>query len=185
MTNRLFVMGVGSSPWPEDYVLTGQPWTRRGARMDEMIQIIRGLQTGDYFEFRGEFYDIPKVKMRPAPSQPIPILIGGHSEPALRRAAQLGDGWMHGGSSRAVLERLIARLGELRREAGRAQLPFEIHVISRDGFTVDGVRRLQDLGVTDVVVGFRNVYQKEQDSETLADKIGALRGFADSVIAKV
>jgi len=185
LTGGRLALGVGSSPWPEDYVFCGQPWERRGARMDEMLAIMRGLETGDWFEFHGEFYDVPKIKMRPAPAQPIPILIGGHAEAALRRAATIGDGWMHGGGSRAELEQLIARLGELRREHGRAARPFEIHVLSRDAYSVDGVRRLEELGVTDVIVGFRNPYQREQDPQTLAEKVGALRAFADKVIAKV
>ena len=77
--NRLG-LGVGTSPWPEDYELLGVPFAKRGKRMDECIEIIKGLTSGDYFEFHGEFYDIPKTKMTPAPSQPIPILIGGHAE---------------------------------------------------------------------------------------------------------
>ena len=89
-------LGVGTSPWPEDYQLMGVPFAKRGKRIDECIDIIRGLTTGDYFEYHGEFYDIPKTKMTPAPSQPIPILIGGHADAALRRAAR-ADGWMHGG----------------------------------------------------------------------------------------
>jgi probable F420-dependent oxidoreductase len=185
MTNNRFVMGVGSSPWPEDYALCGQPWAKRGARMDEMIQIIRGLATGEYFEFHGEFYDIPKVKIRPVPSRPIPILIGGHSEAALKRAAQSGDGWMHGGGSREELVKLLARLKELRAESGRADAPFEVHVISREAYTVDGVRKLEELGVTDVVIGFRNPYQREQDTQTLEQKIGALRTYRDKVISKL
>ncbi len=79
--NRLG-LGVGTSPWPEDYELMGVPFARRGKRMDECIEIIKGLTSGDYFEFHGEFYDIPKTKMTPAPSQPIPILIGGHADAA-------------------------------------------------------------------------------------------------------
>jgi hypothetical protein len=92
---------------------------------------------------------------------------------------------MHGGGSTEELQRLIARLGELRQEHGRASAPFEIHVLSRDAYSVDGVRRLEELGVSDVIVGFRNPYQRAQDGQTLADKVGALRAFADKVIAKV
>ena len=103
--NRLG-LGVGTSPWPEDYELLGVPFAKRGKRMDECIEIIKGLTSGDYFEFHGEFYDIPKTKMTPAPSEPIPILVGGHAEAALRRAARC-DGWMHGGSRRKELDRLI------------------------------------------------------------------------------
>ena len=96
--NRLG-LGVGTSPWPEDYELMDVPFAKRGKRMDECIEIIRGLTSGDYFEFHGEFYDIPKTKMTPAPTQPIPILIGGHADAALRRAARC-DGWMHGAARR-------------------------------------------------------------------------------------
>ena len=77
---------------------------------------------------------------------------------------------------------MLARLGELRREYGTEARPFEIHVISLDGFTLDGVRRLEELGVTDTIVGFRNAYEK--DTQTLQQKLDALRGFADRVIAK-
>jgi alkanesulfonate monooxygenase SsuD/methylene tetrahydromethanopterin reductase-like flavin-dependent oxidoreductase (luciferase family) len=85
--NRLG-LGVGTSPWPEDYELMGVPFAMRGKRMDECIEIIKGLTTGEYFEFHGEFYDIPKTKMTPAPTKPVPILVGGHAEAALKRAAR-------------------------------------------------------------------------------------------------
>jgi probable F420-dependent oxidoreductase len=178
--NRL-VLGVGTSPWPEDYVVTGTPWEGRGARMDEMIAILRGLGTGEFFEFHGKYYDIPAIKLCPVPTQPVPILIGGHADAALRRAARLGDGWMHGGGKENLGD-LLAKLNQYRRDAGRERVPFEIHVISMDAFTLDGVRRLEDQGVTDVVVGFRNAY--EADTQTLQHKLDALRGFADRVIAK-
>jgi hypothetical protein len=160
----------------------GVSFARRGKRMDECIEIIRGLTTGDYFEFHGEFYDIPKTKMTPAPARPIPILIGGHADAALRRAAR-NDGWMHGGGDPAELDSLIARLKQLREEEGRTG-PFEIHVISVDGFTLDGIKRLEDKGVTDVIVGFRVPYIVGSDTEPLDDKIRNLERFAEHVIAK-
>ncbi len=183
ITGNRFGFGVGLSPWPEDFQVTGQDWKSRGRRMDEMIEIIRGLGRGDYFEYHGEHFEIPSIKICPVATQPLPILIGGHAEPALRRAARLGDGWMHAGGEQRSLEQLLHRLGELRRECGRENEPFEIHVISLDAYTVDGVRRLQDLGVTDAIVGFRNAYEK--DTMPLEQKTDALRRFADQVIAKV
>jgi probable F420-dependent oxidoreductase len=180
--NRLG-LGVGTSPWPEDYDLMGVPFAKRGKRMDECIDIIKGLTTGEYFEFHGEFYDIPKTKMTPAPTKPIPILIGGHADAALKRAARC-DGWMHGGGDPDELDRLIKRLKQLREEQGRAD-PFEIHVISADAFTADGIKRLEDKGVTDVIVGFRIPYIMGQDTEPLDAKIRHLEKFAEKVIAKV
>src|SRR6202030_4808874 len=172
--NRLG-LGVGTSPWPEDYELMDVPFTKRGNRMDECIAIIRGLTSGNYFEFHGEFYDIPKTKMTPAPTQPIPILIGGHADAALRRAAR-ADGWMHGGGDPEELDRLIGRVKQLREEEGKTG-PFEIHVISVDGFTLDGVKRLEDKGVTDVIVGFRIPYIMGTDTEPLDAKIRNLEMF--------
>jgi probable F420-dependent oxidoreductase len=184
LTGNRFLFGVGTSPWPEDYELLDVPWARRGKRMDEAIDVIRGLTGGGYFEYHGEVFDVPAVKMAPTPSAPVPILIGGHGEAALRRAAVMGDGWMHGGGDPADLPRLLSRLAEFRSEAGRAQEPFETHVISMDAFTVDGVRRLEEKGVTDVVVGFRWPYVVGPDIEPLQSKIDNLRRFADTVIAK-
>lgn len=180
--NRLG-LGVGTSPWKEDYELLGVPFAKRGRRMDECIEIIRGLTTGEYFEFHGEFYDIPKTKMTPAPNKPIPILVGGHAEAALKRAARC-DGWMHGGGDPAELDRLIKRLNQIREDEGRTG-PFEIHVISVDAFTLDGIKRLEDKGVTDVIVGFRIPYITGQDTEPLDAKIRNLEMFAQNVIAKL
>ena len=185
MTGNRLVLGVGTSPWPEDYELTGTPWEKRGKRMDECVAIVRGLTAGDYFEHHGEIFDIPAVKITPVPTQPIPILIGGHHEAALKRAAKVGDGWMHGGGDPADLPGLLTRLAELRAEYGTADKPFELHVISADAYSVDGIRRLEDLGVTDVIVGFRWPYVVEPDTETLQTKVDALRFYAESVISKV
>lgn len=185
LTGNRLGLGVGLSPWPEDFTVMGVPWERRGKRMDEAIEVVRGLTSGGYFEYHGEFFDLPAVKMNPVPTEPIPILVGGHSEPALRRAARLGDGWMHGGGSPEELDALLARLAAARAEEGTADRPFEIHVISMDAYTVDGVKRLEDKGVTDVIVGFRMPYIKGPDTEPLAKKVESLERFAENVIAKV
>lgn len=185
LTDNRLVLGVGTSPWPEDYAVCDVPWERRGRRMDESIDVLRGLLTGEFFEFHGEIYDLQSVKMTPAPSAPLPILIGGHGEAALRRAARTGDGWMHGGGDPAELPGLLARLAELRREHARDSEPFEIHAISMDAYTPDGVRRLEDLGITDAIVGFRWPYHVGPDPEPLQPKLDAIARFADDVITNV
>jgi probable F420-dependent oxidoreductase len=183
MIGERFAFGVGLSPWPEDFAATGTEWKNRGARMDEMIEIIRGVTSGAFFAFEGKHYQVPSLKICPVPKRPIPILIGGHAEPALNRAARLGDGWMHAGGDAGALDGDLARLHELRREHGREKLPFEIHVIAMEAYTLDGVKRLEDKGVTDCIVGFRNAY--ETDTMPLQQKVDALRGYADRIIAKV
>jgi probable F420-dependent oxidoreductase len=174
-------LGIGTSPWPEDFEATGEDWKTRGPRTDEMIDIIRGLAAGGYFEYRGRHYQIPRIKMCPAPDRPIPILVGGHAEPALRRAARMGDGFMFAGGSASELSGCLTRLRELRQEYGRTD-PFAIYASSRDGYTRDGVKRLADLGVTDLVVGFRQPYVRGPDTEPLQKKLDALAWYGDAII---
>src|SRR5260221_12128684 len=94
LTGNRLVLGVGTSPWREDYEVLGVPWERRGQRMDEELAIIRGLSAGGYFSFRGEVYDLPRIKIAPVPSQPLPLLLAGNSVSALRRASPAGNGWL-------------------------------------------------------------------------------------------
>ncbi|MBF6210085.1 TIGR03619 family F420-dependent LLM class oxidoreductase [Nocardia puris] len=183
LSDNRFGLGVGISPWPDDFEIMDVPFAKRGARMDECVDIVRGLTAGGYFEYHGTVYDLPPIKINPVPTEPIPILVGGHSDPALRRAAERGDGWMHAGGDPGELDRLLVKLDALRAECGTRK-DFEVHVISLDGFTVDGVKRLEDKGVTDVIVGFRYPYTREQDTESLDTKIANLSRFAEKVIAR-
>jgi probable F420-dependent oxidoreductase len=185
LTGNRLALGVGISPWPEDFEIMGVPFERRGKRMDECMEIVRGLTAGGYFEFHGEFYDIPPIKISPTPTEPIPLLVGGHADAALRRAVLRGDGWMHGGGPNEQLDELLGKIAKIRAAEGLTDKPFEVHVISTDAYTPDGVKRLADRGVTDVIVGFRIPYIVGPDTEPLAKKIEHLNRFAEHVIAKV
>jgi probable F420-dependent oxidoreductase len=182
--NRLG-LGVGLSPWPEDFASLGVPWQSRGSRMDECMDILRGLTTGEFFGYSGEFYSFDPLQLCPAPTTRIPLLVGGHSEAALRRAVVRGDGWMHAGGDGKELDRLLRRLGEIRQAEGDTRNDFEVHVISYDAYTADGVKRLEDRGVTDAIVGFRVPYIVGPDTEPLAAKVRHLEWYAENVIAKV
>jgi probable F420-dependent oxidoreductase len=176
-------LGVGISPWPEDFAAMGLPWEKRGARMDEAIDIVRGLTAGGWFEYDGDVWQLDRCKIAPVPARPIPILVGGHSAPALRRAASRGDGWIHAGGDAAELAEMVPQLQQLRAGYGREHEPFEIHAVSIDAYSPDGVRRLEDAGVTDVIVGFRWPYTTEPDPQPLDEKIDLLRRFAERMIA--
>ncbi len=182
--NRLG-LGVGLSPWPEDFAALGVPWAERGRRTDECIDIIRGLTAGGYFAYDGEFYQLAPIKQTPVPTTPIPILVGGHADGALRRAVVRGDGWMHAGGDPAELDRMLERLAQIRTEHEDHRADFEIHVISVDAYSPDGVRRLEDRGVTDCIVGFRDPYHAGPDTQPLSAKIAALEQFAEQVIHRV
>jgi probable F420-dependent oxidoreductase len=178
-------LGVGISPWPEDFAAMDVPWERRGKRMDEMVEVLGGLMAGGWYEFHGDELQLERCKICPTPETPIPLLIGGHADVALRRAARQGDGWIHAGGDPAELGNMVQRVHALRAEYGRADQPFEVHAISLDAFSIDGVHKLEELGVTDVIVGFRYPYTASPDTQPLPEKIDLLRRFADTVVTKV
>ena len=185
ITGGRFGFGVGTSPWREDYDMTGVPWERRGARMDECIEIINGLQNGEFFGYSGDFYEIPEIQLCPVPEERVPILVGGHSAMALERAGRLGDGWIHAGGDPGELARMMSVVEESRRHHDRADQPFEVHAISVDAYSPEGIERLEAAGVTDVIVGFRDAYSPGPDTQPLDEKLAALHWYADEILSKV
>ncbi len=180
-----FAFGVGISPWVEDFEICGERWEKRGKRMDEMIEILRGFHSGEYFGFEGEFYQIPRCKMNPVPKNNTPIFIGGHAELALKRAAKIGDGWIHAGGDSDTLKVYIDKINHYREVFGTQDKPFEIHAITADSFSIDGVKRLEDIGVTECIVGFRDAYKGEQDTTDADAKIQMMTWYKENIIDKV
>lgn len=182
MARGLFNFGVGLSPWPEDYIALGVPYDGRGSRLDECIEIVRGLTGGGYFEYHGQYYDFPAIKINPVPSRSLPIIVGGHSDAALKRAAR-NDGWSCAGAPFGELVAMIRKLNSFRAEYGR-EGDFRIFESDIGEVTYDDVRRKEDAGVTDLIVYFRNIYEIEEDNEPLPDKIDRFKRFSDEVIAR-
>lgn len=181
LSGNRFDFGIGISPWAEDFAVCGVPWEKRGKRFDEQIAILRGLESGEFFGHQGEMLQMPANKMCPAPTAPTPLLIGGHAEPALKRAAKLGDGWMCAGADMEELQRYLNRIADLRKEYGTQDQPFRIFTTGQNAFTEAGIEELEQIGVTDVVIGFRNLYAMEAD-KTLEEKIGMLQWYASTFI---
>lgn len=186
MSHNRFLFGVGLSPWPDDYQVTATEWRHRGKRFDEMIEVMRGLMAGGYHEHSGTYYNYPAIKMTPVPTREVPFIFGGHSDAALDRAARLGDGWSHaGGGGRDDVEdlkRMIGKLHELRAKYGRSN-PFRIFGLSQHAFTQEGLKMLEDAGVTDVCIAIRNPYE-EGDTMSVDEKIAALLQYAQAMIGK-
>jgi probable F420-dependent oxidoreductase len=122
------IVGVGVGWWPEEFeALAAPPFAQRGAVTDEYINLMKTLWTEDSPRFEGKHYRIGDVTMLPHPVQKPhpPIWVGGHTEPALRRTATLGDVWhpigLRGpaGLAPAELAEKLARIRALAREAGR------------------------------------------------------------------
>ncbi len=178
-----FALGVGLSWMPEEFAWTGTEKRTRGVRTDEAIEIIRAVCAGGgprWVEHHGAHYDFDKLMISPAPEQPVPIYTGGHSEPSLKRAARLADGWVSVQSTADELGASLRRLVELRHEYGRADLPFRTSCLAMDVFDLDGYRRLADLGVTDIQVVPWYFYGGDPDA--LETKRDSLLRFADEVL---
>jgi probable F420-dependent oxidoreductase len=124
MAEGRFGFGVGISPWPEDFIAGQIPWEKRGKRMDEMMEILSGLMSGEYFAYEGEIFNIDAIKLCPVPKMAVPLLVGGHAKPALRRAARLGDGWIAAGATVDELKVMIDQINEFRKTYERDHLFF-------------------------------------------------------------
>ena len=182
LSNNRFDFGVGISPWEEDFAVCDVPWEKRGLRLDEQIDIIRGLESGEFFGYKGEIHNMPAIKMTPKPTAPTPILVGGHAEPALRRAARLGDGWISAGSSLNELRDMIGQIEDFRKDYGRDQGAFEYHAMTEAAYSAEGLTDLANAGVTEVIIAFRNPYDAEPDTQTVEEKVGMINWYAENVI---
>lgn len=182
VSNNRISLGAGLSPWKEDFTYNGVEFEKRGKLMDECIAIIRGAMSGEYFEFHSEHYDFGPMKMSPVPERPVPILVGGHAKPALRRAARLGDGWISANSDYDSLKSMVAQLDEFRKEYGTdSNEKFEIHLLDSNARTLDDFCRLRDLGATDICLSLWSGYEENLD---LQRKLDSVRRFGEEIIAR-
>jgi probable F420-dependent oxidoreductase len=181
LSNDRFRLGVGVSWMPEEFAWTGTEMKTRGARTDETIDIIKAVCAGggpQWVEHHGKHHDFDRLMISPAPEQPVKILVGGHSDVAMARAAR-HDGWISANCTEAELGELVPKV--VRAAAGKPD--FEINALAVDILDPDGFGRLEDLGVTDAQVVPWFFYGG--DPTDLAVQIDSLARFADTVIAKM
>jgi probable F420-dependent oxidoreductase len=184
LTGNRFGLGVGIGWTPEEFEWCGAPFADRGARVDESIEVLRLVLGGGMVEYHGRFFDFGKLRMSPEPTEPVPIYVGGHTERGLRRAARTGDGWTSAMIKFEDLRQIIQRLGELRAEYDRSDVPFEIQAVCIDQFGVDGYRKQAEIGVTDVLVAPWVFYGVGMDGDLRAKQDGMKR-FADEIMHKL
>jgi probable F420-dependent oxidoreductase len=171
--------GVG---WSRDeFELMQQDFHTRGKRADEMIEIMRLLWSGEMVQYRGRHYQFERMEMNPAPAEPIPIWIGGISDPAMRRAARLADGWVTDLQTSEEIIGSIRRIEGWRREYGRDG-QFDVMATPSDAFDVDAYRRLEDAGVTHILTMPWPFYHG--DTDDLEKKIDGVKRYADDVISR-
>jgi probable F420-dependent oxidoreductase len=136
-------LGIGVGWVKEESDAVGAVWSERGRRANEYIDVMRALWNDDVSEFHGEYFDFTDVVSLPKPSQSggVPIVVGGHSEAAARRAGRLGDGFFPLGVAGDDLEHLLDVMRESASEAGRDAGKIELSLIGTpDPAAVDAVR---------------------------------------------
>jgi probable F420-dependent oxidoreductase len=174
-------LGAGVGWAKEEYDQLGESFRTRGARLDEMIEVLRKVWAGGMVEHHGRYYDFDLLQMVPKPPAPVPIYIGGKSEPALRRAAR-NDGWFGSGDGPSVVLEIVERLLGYRREYGRQNQAFDIIVPVTAPPDVELFRRLEDAGVGGTV-SFP-LCQTLGPRSSLDQKRQLLERYASDIIAK-
>lgn len=182
-------LGVGVGWAKEEFDATGQDFASRGRRLDDMIPALRALWGGGWVEYHGPHYDVPAMRMEPGPPAPVPIYGGGHSAPAIRRAARLCDGWIAAGAYRLdEAEHHLAELHRARREAGRDDQPFAVLLSLWEAPDLDLYRQLEEKwGVTDFLCGpalTAKVDPGAPAGDQLRARLDASARFADQIVSK-
>jgi probable F420-dependent oxidoreductase len=154
LSDGRLVLGVGIGWSREEFDALGIPFARRGLRTNEYVQAMRVLWREDVASFAGEFVAFSGVRVNPKPvrRRKIPIVVGGNSDVALRRVAQIGDGWygFNLPGVDAVHDRLTL-LREFCQDAGRDVKDLDISVALENPRPED-LAALDGLGVRELVL---------------------------------
>jgi alkanesulfonate monooxygenase SsuD/methylene tetrahydromethanopterin reductase-like flavin-dependent oxidoreductase (luciferase family) len=177
-------LGLAAGWMREEFDLLGQDYTNRGKRLDEMIEVLRTLMRPGMQEFHGSYYDFDPVQLSPAPEKPVPIWVGGHSEPALRRAAR-ADGWIGNAYEPDEAFAMVGRLNELRKEAGNFDRDdYETTVSFLATPTPELYERAAEAGVTSTLcapwMGFGKAHADNVDNQA-ATRRAAMEEFAELI----
>jgi probable F420-dependent oxidoreductase len=166
--------GIGVSWLEEEWRAVGLDFHTRGRRVDEALAVCKRLWTEPEVEHHGEFFDFDPIAFEPKPVQQPwpPILVGGESDAALRRAARAGDGWLGMAHTPETVGAPIARLRELLADVDRDPATFEV-CIGGPVATADDLRRYEDLGVTRLLVApWRRSHEAIDGLRRFADLVG-------------
>jgi probable F420-dependent oxidoreductase len=155
LTNGRVELGLGVGWLREEFDALGIPWERRGARNDEYVAAMRALWAGPHAEYHGEFVDFNPATCSPRPvNGTIPILVGGDTPVAIRRAARMADSYFPGTTDPEILARLIGELRQAEEQVEREAGSIDIHAIfgPQMGDPLAGAEQFQKLGVERVMV---------------------------------
>ena len=180
LSNNRVVLGAGIGWQKSEFDLAAQPFENRGKRTDEMLDIIGRLMAGETVEYHGKFYDFPRLQMSPGVTRPVPILIGGRSPAAYKRAARF-DGWIGAQYQVDEIPAIVTALKAERAALGKAADPFEIQLNLYD-YSADTLKRVADMGVTQI---HKSAWLDENGRASrmkVDDKIRDMEAFAEAFI---
>lgn len=170
-------LGIGVGWLEEEFDALGIPFARRGRRTDEYIAAMRALWNGDDVGYEGEFVNFQGMNCNPKPVQDnLPIIVGGHSEFAARRAGRLGDGYFPATGWPGEIEPLLAMVRAEAENAGRDPGQIQLTTGLDADDPIGSAQRLAEMGVSRVAIP--SVLFAE-------DYAGALERYAAEVIAPV
>jgi probable F420-dependent oxidoreductase len=177
LSNGRVIFGIGSGWLKEEFDSLGLDFHKRGAMTDESIRALRILWSENAASFGGKHFKFDKVKCFPKPVQKggVPIVIGGHSTAAARRAGRLGDGFFPALGEADKLKELFAIMSDEAKKAGRDPKKIELSCMGRA--RLDSLKALADLGIARVVI-----------APPAFDREGLTRGLerlADEVLSKL
>jgi len=153
LSNGRVILGIGSGWLKEEFDSLGLDFHQRGARTDEAIKSLRALWSPEAASsFHGKHFSFGPVKCFPKPIQKdgVPIVIGGHSRAAAKRAGRYGNGFFPAIAEPDKLKELFAMMSAEAKKAGRDPKQIELSCMGRA--KVDSLKALQDVGIERVVV---------------------------------
>lgn len=170
------LLGVGVGWLEEEFRALGVPFEHRGARLDDHLGALRALWTGDKASYHGRFVDFTDCISRPRPAAgTVPIIVGGHTPAAARRAGRLGDGFFPGNAEPTEIAELVATVRATATEAGRDPAAIEVSAMvgGKGDALVRRVAALAAAGVGRVMIGAGRDEAIVDASEAIHREFGA------------
>jgi probable F420-dependent oxidoreductase len=146
-------VGIGIGWLAEEMRALGTPFEARGSRAKSYVAVMKALWCDEPSAYEDEFYSLPPCRFGPKPvQQPHPPLVfGGESRPALRRVAELGQGWLASMQSPEQMKKHLAELDQLLEKNGRGRGEIEVSVMPGRDLTADDLEAYREVGVDQVV----------------------------------
>jgi len=173
LSNGRAILGVGLGWLTEEFDALGIPFRERAGRVRESVEVLRKIWAGGKLEYRRRYYSFSEVTSYPQPVQPggPPIWFGGTVDKALRRAAELGDGWLGRSGRPDNVERWIATVRQRAKELGKDH--FTIAVTAAPEITREEADRFAQMGVHLINLSFASgeTEEIEQKMEAAAKRL--------------